>query len=89
MKRLIFAFLLVAGILAANKSNAQVYVRAGVNFGIPAPRVFCPPHVVYSAPYSAPYYGPYYGDRVVIARPAYPYGRYYWHERRWRHCDRW
>ena len=85
MKRLIFAFLLVAGILAANKSNAQVYVKAGIGFGIPAPRVYCAPRVVYGAPY----YAPYYGGGAVIAGPAYGYPRYYYHERRWRHCGRW
>jgi hypothetical protein len=88
MKRVILSLMLLAGTLVATKSEAQVFVRGGVRFGIPVPvpRVYCAPRVVYAAPYSAPYYG----GGVVVAGPAYGcgYGRFY-HERRWRHYGRW
>ena len=84
MKRLILASLLVTGTLIASKSNAQVYVNAGVHFGIPAPGVcVTPPRVVYQQPY----YVPEYGSRVVVEGPAYGYGRYYYPERRRRYYD--
>jgi hypothetical protein len=85
MKRLIFALLLVAGTLAATKSDAQVYVRAGVHFGIPGPRAYYGPRVAYAAPY----YPSYYGGGAVIAGPGYGYGRHFYRDRRWRHCGRW
>ena len=85
MKRLIFALMLVAGTLATTNSNAQVYVRAGVHFGLPAPRVYIAPRVAYTAPY----YAPYYSGAAVVAGPAYAYRRPVYYERRWRHCGRW
>jgi hypothetical protein len=88
MKRLIFSLLLVAATLVATKSEAQVYVRGGVRFGIPipVPRVYCaPPRVVYAPAYPAPYYG----GGVVVAGPAFGYyGRGYYHGRAWRR-SRW
>jgi hypothetical protein len=89
MKRLIFSLLLVAGTLVATKSEAQVFIRGGVRFGIPVPvpRVYCAPRIVYGAPYPAPYYG----GGVVVAGPAYGYGygRGYYHGRAWRRGGRW
>jgi len=85
MKRLIFALMLVAGTLVASKTDAQVYVSAGVHFGLPVPRVYCAPRVAYAAPY----YAPYYGGAAIVAGPIYAYRRPVYYERRWRHCGRW
>jgi len=74
MKRLIFAFLLVAGTLVATTSDAQAF-RGRIGYGFPH-RAFFAPRVVLPVPVPAPYYG-YgggYGGGVVVAPPAFGYG---------------
>ena len=85
MKRIIFSLLLVAGTLIASKSDAQVCIRGGIRIGIPVPRVYCAPPVVYPGAYVAPYYG----SQVIVPGPYYGHRWGYYHDRRWRRYDRW
>jgi len=95
MKRLFFAFLLVAGTLVATTSDAQAF-RGRIGFGFPH-RAYFAPRVVLPVPVPAPYYG-YggYGGGVVVAPPVYGYGYgyrhydpYFAHGRRFGYRRRW
>ena len=90
MKRLLLATLIIIGCFIATTGNAQVYVQARVNLGLPLPRVYCapppPPVVVYNEPvYTEPVYtesvpAPVYYDRgcerPVVVRRGYERVRY-------------
>jgi len=88
MKRLLLASLILAGCFVATTGNAQVYVQAKINFGIPVPHPFCPPPpprvVVYSDPAPVYYTEPapvYYQQPcerpVIVRRNDYETVRYY------------
>ena len=64
MKALLLTTMIIAGSLVASTGYSQVYVRAGVGFGLPAPRVYytpapAPAPVAYEDEYGpAPEYAP-------------------------------
>jgi len=86
MKRLLPAFLIIAGSLFASAAYSQIHVHANINLPLPPLPPF--PHVhVYAqtAPQviydnncqpSVPYYPEYSRERVVVTEPDYGYNRY-------------
>jgi hypothetical protein len=90
MKRLLLAFLLVAGTTAiATTASAQVYIGARIGIRAPFHRAYYAPQVVYNAPvYSAPAPLPYYDNGVVVdanVYNSYPVCRGYAHYPYYRH----
>jgi hypothetical protein len=61
MKRLLFATVILAGLLVSSKSEAQVRVHANIGIGVP---VYSAPPVVYEPAY--PVYDRGYDRRVVV-----------------------
>jgi hypothetical protein len=63
--------------LVASTSYSQVYVRAHINLGIPAPRVYCTPapaQVAYEEGYAP---DPYAAAPVVVNEAYYPDAAFY------------
>jgi hypothetical protein len=80
MKEFMFASMITAGSLAATTSQAQVYLRAGIGFRVPAPRIYVAPAPVIAeqAPeYDDSYVDP-YGDPFPEAEGYAPPVEFYY-----------